>query len=636
MRLSRLKWLLVIPPISLGIAHFDRAADLSPGDWRDASREPIGLAPEPAANPEAIAQVYAARAVRWRGYFGVHTWIAVKPAGAAAWSVYEVTRWNRRRNGTMVSISDRAPDARWYGNAPELIAELRGPEAEVAIERIDAAARTYPYADEYRVWPGPNSNTFTAWVLREVPALRADLPPTAIGKDYLGRGIVASSPSGTGAQLSLFGLVGLTAGLEEGVELNLLGMHFGLDPLDLAVRLPFAGSFGLLGSQDALAQTPRRDGAGGTSGSSVAETSAADGATGTNAADGADTGTSGRHYTFSWPYAAGAAMAPRGGTTTGPAVTVRREPTEAWQALQVPGLAPFERDRRAILAMAGDYRTTFDFIETAGFTPGFSPGRPYQSWATETIDVIADEGTRITLQHVIVMRFVDEDGNVEGPVVQKHWRQQWVYEDTSIHAYSGHDSWTETTFEPDEVAGRWSQAVYQVDDSPRYEALGDWAHESNYSAWTSDETWRPLPRRESSVRDDYDVLVGTNRHTITPTGWVHEEDNLKVALDPDGEIESGGVLAREAGVNRYEQVVDFDFSARDGYWRATEAFWADVRGEWARVYDERASFELEAPAGEPPLFLPMFEYAAELEAGREYDAVAGRAFIRETLARYLN
>ena len=628
MRWSRLKWLLLIPPISLGIAHFDRAAGLSPGDWRDASREPVGLAPDPAAHAEAIAQVYAARAVRWRGYFGVHTWIAVKPAEASSWSVYEVTRWNRRRNGTMVSISDRAPDARWYGNAPELIAELRGPEAEAAIERIDAAARAYPYADEYRVWPGPNSNTFTAWVLREIPELHADLPPTAIGKDYLGRGLLARSPGGTGGQLSLFGLLGLTAGLEEGVELNVLGIHFGLDPLDLAVRLPFAGSFGLLGSQAAVAaETVQGEPSG----------DAPPAGDGGDDGDSVDAEPSGRRYTFSWPYAPGDAMAPRGGTTTGPAVTVRDEPTETWRALQEPGLTPFERDRRAILAMAGDYRTTFDFIETVGFTPAFGPGRPYQSWATETIGVIEDSGTSITLQHVIVMRFIDEDGNVEGPVVQKHWRQQWVYEDTSVHAYTGHNAWTERTFEPDEVAGRWSQAVYQVDDSPRYEALGGWAHESNYSAWTSDETWRPLPRREASVRDDYDVLIGTNRHTITPTGWVHEEDNLKAVLDQNGEIAGDdGILAREAGVNRYEQVVDFDFSARDAYWEATAAFWADVRAEWARIYDQRERFELEAPAGEPPLFLPMFEYAAELETGREYDGDEGRAFIRETLARYLN
>lgn len=625
MRWSRLKWLLLIPPLSLGIAHFDRAANLSPGNWREASREPVGLAPDPAAHSEAIVQVYAARAVRWRGYFGVHSWVAVKPADASAYSVYEVTRWNRRRNGTLVSISERAPDARWYGNAPRLIADLRGTDAAAAIEAIDAAAKTYPYADQYHVWPGPNSNTFTAYLLREVPVLRADLPPTAIGKDYLGSRVVARSPSGTGGQLSLFGVLGVTVGVEEGLELNLLGMSVGLDPLDLAVRLPFAGHLGILGSGTAQAAEPDEADA------------AVDAGAGGDAGDTGGTESSTRRYTFGWPYVSGSEMAPRGGSSRGPAVTVRDEPTEAWRGLHERGLSKFERDRRAILAMAGDYRTSFDFLETVGFTAGFEPGKPYQSWATETIDVIEDTGESITLQHVIVMRYIDEDGIIEGPFVQKHWRQHWVYQDTSIHAYSGNGSWTERVFEPGEVEGRWSQAVYQVDDSPRYEAPGDWVHRSNYSAWTSDETWRPLPRRESSVRDDYQVLVGTNRHTITPSGWVQEEDNLKVVLDRNGALASDqGVLARELGVNRYEQIVDFDFSARDAYWNATAAFWADVRNEWARIYAERERFELAAPAGGPPLFVPMFEYAAELEAGRDYDAAEGRAFVRGTLARYLD
>ena len=354
-----------------------------------------------------------------------------------------------------------------------------------------------------------------------------------------------------------------------------------------------------------------------------------------------DAGNEGRRYTFSWPYSESSAMTPRGGTTRGPAVKLRESPTDGWQALQDPALSRFERDRRAILAMAGEFRTTFDFLETVGFTAGFTPDAPYQSWATEKVDVIEDSGERIVLQHVIVMQYIDESGAVQGPFVQKHWRQEWVYEDRSIHAYVGHDRWSETRFGASEVAGRWSHAVFQVDDSPRDEALGGWDHRSNYSAWTSDESWRPLPRRESSVRDDYHVLVGMNRHTITPSGWVQEEDNLKVVLDADGTIDAErGVLSRELGVNRYEAIVDFDFSARDAYWDLTAAFWADVRLEWERIYATRESFGLRAPPGappgEPPLFEPFFGYAAGLEAGREYDPEAGAAFIRETLARYLN
>lgn len=607
------RWLLIVPILSLVIAHFDRAASLSPGNWREASRAPVGLAPDPATTNEAVAQVYAARAVRWRGYFGTHTWIATKPTGASEYTVYEVTRWSRRRNGSMVSIGERDPDGRWYGNAPDLIADVRGPEVDELIERIDAAARNYRYADDYRVWPGPNSNTFTAYVLREVPELRADLPPTAIGKDYLGKSVLAATPSGTGFQLSLFGLVGAMAAVEEGLEVNLLGMTFGIDPVDLGIKLPFAGSFGLRGGAVAVAAEPEE---------------AESGQSGVAASP--------RRYTFSWPYTVGSNMEPRGGTTRGPAVDVIDGVTDAWQSLAEPGLSKFERDRRAILAMAGEFRTSFDFIETVGFTADHEPAQPYQSWATETVDLIEDAGERIVLQHIIVMEFIDDEGNVQGPVVQKHWRQEWVYQDTSVHAFRGKDTWSEETFTEDAVAGRWSQAVFQVDDSPRYEALGGWVHHAGYSAWTSDETWRPLPRRESSVRDDYDVLIGTNRHTITPIGWVHEEENLKAVLDDDGSISGDqAFLARELGVNRYESITGFDFSASDSYWAATADFWSDVRDEWQRIYAANARFSLQTPAGAMPLFMPMFSYAAELEQGGDYNGEEGQRFIRETLADYL-
>lgn len=213
-------------------------------DWRTASREPAGLAPDPATTPEAVVQVYAARAVRWRGYFGVHTWIAAKPSNATQFTVYEVMGYRLRRTGTSVVVHQRAADGYWYGNRPELLTDVRGPGVDELISRIEDAVKRYPYADRYRIWPGPNSNTFTAFVTREVPELRVDLPPTAIGKDYLGMMPVGMTPSGTGGQLSLFGLAGVLVGVEEGVELNLLGLTFGVDPRSLSLKLPIVGRLG--------------------------------------------------------------------------------------------------------------------------------------------------------------------------------------------------------------------------------------------------------------------------------------------------------------------------------------------------------------------------------------------------------
>jgi hypothetical protein len=226
-------------------------------DWRTASSEPVGLAPDPAVASEAVVQVYGARTWGWRGNFGVHTWVAIKPANATAYTVYEVIGWRLRWADTVVAIHARAPDARWFGNEPELYADKRGEEAEKLIPRIDAAARAYPYANEYTAWPGPNSNTFVAWITRAVPELAVDLPPTAIGKDYLGGDIVGSAPSGRGLQFSLAGMFALTASAVEGLELNLLGLTFGINPFDPALKLPLLGRLGparalLPGSADSL------------------------------------------------------------------------------------------------------------------------------------------------------------------------------------------------------------------------------------------------------------------------------------------------------------------------------------------------------------------------------------------------
>lgn len=215
------------------------------GDWRTASREPAGIAPDPATTSEAVVQVYTARAFSWRGVFGVHSWIATKPTGASHFTVYEVVGWRAYAGYPAVAISGRAADARWFGAMPEIIADIRGAGVDDVIRRIDAAAHTYPYADVYRVWPGPNSNTFTAYIGRAVPELKLDLPPTAIGKDYLTNGsLVAAAPSGTGWQFSLYGLFGVLAGVEEGLEINLLGLTFGIDPLDPALKLPGVGRIG--------------------------------------------------------------------------------------------------------------------------------------------------------------------------------------------------------------------------------------------------------------------------------------------------------------------------------------------------------------------------------------------------------
>ena len=304
-------------------------------------------------------------------------------------------------------------------------------------------------------------------------------------------------------------------------------------------------------------------------------------------------------YTFSWNFDTESDLRPRGGTTTGADVTLAPSPSESWKALQRPYQSKFEKDRAAILAMAGEYRASFDFIETLGFYEDYKPTRPYQSWGTEYIFVVEDRGDFISLQHVLVMMMKTADGGVTEPYVVKHWRQDWTYEDSSINTYVGNRTWRSEEVPEEQRKGNWSQAVFQVDDSPRYESIGRWVHARGLSSWMSQETWRPLPRREFSVRDDYDVLIGTNRHTITLNGWSQEEDNLKVVTGEsisrakDGKLlPDYEVRGREVGFNRYERIIDFDFQPAKRYWEKTAYFWSKVRERWKSVMENQTTHSL--------------------------------------------
>ena len=212
--------------------------------WRDAPKHSAGIAPDPVAlRDTAIVQVYIAPTYGWRRYVAVHPWIIVKKSGETAFTRYDVVGW---RAPEVVQRNYALPDGLWYGERPQLLVDHRGEGVDAMIGEIEAAIASYPYADTYRVYPGPNSNTFLAHIGREVPALKLDLPANAIGKDY--RPItnpLGISSSGSGVQATLFGLLGVNVGLGEGVEINLLGLNFGVDLNSPGLRLPFIGRIGL-------------------------------------------------------------------------------------------------------------------------------------------------------------------------------------------------------------------------------------------------------------------------------------------------------------------------------------------------------------------------------------------------------
>ncbi|MBT3068083.1 DUF3750 domain-containing protein [Rhodoferax sp. U11-2br] len=212
--------------------------------WQTAPRHTTGLAPDPLQwRDTAIVQVYAAPTYGWRGLFAVHPWIIFKRAGESDYTRYDVIGWG----GDNVIRRDYAlPDGLWYGSQPTLLVDQRGVGVNGLVDQIEAAITSYPYPHSYHAWPGPNSNTFLAHIGREVPALGLDLPANAIGKDYRPlTQVFGRSSSGRGVQVSLFGLLGLSVGIEEGIEFNVLGLDFGVDFNSLGLRLPFIGRIGM-------------------------------------------------------------------------------------------------------------------------------------------------------------------------------------------------------------------------------------------------------------------------------------------------------------------------------------------------------------------------------------------------------
>lgn len=265
----------------------------------------------------------------------------------------------------------------------------------------------------------------------------------------------------------------------------------------------------------------------------------------------------------------------------------------------------FEQDRRAILAMAGDYRVSFDFIETVALAPDYQLKDRKKSGGEEIVRVLEDRGAFISLQHTLIIPG-------EKPFALKHWRQDWAFEPASIPAFTGANGWEKRKLSKSERKGQWAQLVYQVDDGPRYAAVAAWRHENGNSSWAG-KGWRPLPRRDATTRSDYQAIEAVNRHVITPTGWVHEQDNTKLVLTG----EKPQALVREIGVNTYVRSSDFDVALGDAYWARTGAFWQSVRKDWTRLEQDFDAFALTIRGEPAELYDKLLALAGKVEKGEQ-------------------
>ena len=232
--------LLFIAPLLARAAFYAMSDD--PRSWRDADWSSTGILPAAADSAPARVIIFTGTAGAWKGIFSVHSWVVLKHANEPHWKRYDVVGW-----GQPIRINNWPVDGKWYGNKPVMLADISGPEAEKLIPRIEATVKDYNYSQtgDYRIWPGPNSNSFTAAILRTVPELGLALPSNAVGRDFRYGFYAGRTDSGTGFEINLHGLAGLKLGWVEGVEVNFMGLVAGLDLRHPGVKLPGFGRIGI-------------------------------------------------------------------------------------------------------------------------------------------------------------------------------------------------------------------------------------------------------------------------------------------------------------------------------------------------------------------------------------------------------
>lgn len=246
----------------------------------------------------------------------------------------------------------------------------------------------------------------------------------------------------------------------------------------------------------------------------------------------------------------------------------------------------FEKDRADILAMAGNYKVRFDMQESTRWDAGYTPLPAKTSGGHEVVRVIEDTGRKIVLQHLLV---IEHEGKAH---IIKHWRQDWEYEPERVLVYADTNRWEWETVPERMRTGRWSQTVWQVDDSPRYGGWGQFETQGGVRRWRSNWTWRPLARRDAVRNPVYDRYYAINRHQNGPEGWIHWQDNMKMATK-DGKL---APIVQEYVLNSYTRFDGYNVQAADDYWAATKDYWAAVRAEWDRVAAAKGGIAIDEEA----------------------------------------
>lgn len=257
-----------------------------------------------------------------------------------------------------------------------------------------------------------------------------------------------------------------------------------------------------------------------------------------------------------------------------------------------------QQDINAIKAMSGCYEVSFNFIETFNYSSDstYTPSKEKHDKALEWVTVIRDKKNEIQLQHLLIT------GSKNREHIVKHWRQDWLYENRDLYIYNGDNHWKYTKLQKNEVKGQWTQKVYQVDDSPRYEGSATWVHVDGRSYWEN-TTNAPLPRRENTTRSDYNITVRKNHQEIVPNGWIHDQDNLKIVRTAG---KSDRTLAEEKGYNTYVKVAENKCVAAQDWWKENKDLWGKIRGKWDKEFKKDQDILLKEKVNGKALFSHIF------------------------------
>jgi len=255
------------------------------------------------------------------------------------------------------------------------------------------------------------------------------------------------------------------------------------------------------------------------------------------------------------------------------------------------------KDQTAIKEMCGCFEVTYNFAETFNYSKDttYKPSKNKISSALEWAGLVIDDKNKISIQHILQV------GNPAKPMIVKHWRQDWLYQNTNFYMYNGDNNWTFQQKAKKEVKKQWTQKVYQVDDSPRYEGSGIWVHLNGKSYWESTTT-APLPRREYTKRNDYNITMRGNRHQINADGWFHDQDNSKL-LRVDGQ---DLLIANEKGYNVYKKVADSRCQVAQEWWNKHNEKWQSVRNKWNEIFSRNTDLTLETKVDNKPLYKYLF------------------------------